>query len=81
MKHKNRNTVAPHAGPRPVCLNHLRRGEGYLATTLDGAISRGIYLGMENVHGDRSILLAGSNDTSSIKIGVIESVEHLPLAA
>jgi hypothetical protein len=81
MTSTNHNAVAPITGARSVCLNHLRRGECYLATMRNGATSRGIYLGMENLHGDRSIVLAGSGDICSIGLDAIASVEPLAYAA
>jgi hypothetical protein len=67
--------------PDQACLNHLRRGRRYEATTHHGATARGVYLGVETAHGDRAILLAGPNATRAIPIVSIMAVDALRVAA
>jgi hypothetical protein len=64
-----------------VCLNHLRRGRHYEATTDNGNTTRGVYLGVETAHGDRSILLAGPDITSAIQISSLTNIAALRIAA
>ena len=63
-----------------VCLNHLRRGSRYIATTRSGDTNEGIYLGMETAHGDRAILLAGHDAVASIRINRLTEIDSLPIA-
>lgn len=46
-------------------FNHLRRGDTYRATT-PGGTAVGEYLGMEELYGDRAILLRHAAGTDSI---------------
>ena len=59
-------------------LNHLRRGEIYLAAT-DSGIAIGEYVGMEAPFGDRSIMLRNRAGTRSIALCDITAI--LPAAA
>jgi hypothetical protein len=81
MKKQHHNDAgAPDSRSQLVCLNHLRRGQPYVATMRNGDTTQGIYLGIETAHGDRSILLARPNDTRSIGVGRIATVEQFPIA-
>ena len=55
-------------------LNHLERGETYLATT-EGGTSVGEYLGIEALHGDCSILLRHRAGTQSIDLRDVISIQ------
>lgn len=55
-------------------LNHLRRGNTYLATTNDGD-TIGEYLGMEALYGERSVMLRHDGETTSITRTRILSIE------
>ncbi len=46
-------------------LNHLRKGDIYLATTHSGA-TYGKYLGMEALYGERRLMLRGEDGVQSI---------------
>jgi len=64
----------------PICLNHLRRGRSYVATTDSGQTARGIYLGIETAHGDRAILLATPQSITSVGIRRLTDVDPLLIA-
>lgn len=55
-------------------LNHLRRGWTYTATTSAGA-TVGEYLGMEDLWGERAVLLRNNLGTESLSRGEIVSIE------
>ena len=55
-------------------LNHLRRGGTYLATTAIGT-TRGEFLGMEALYGERAVMLRNARGTTSINRGDILSIE------
>ena len=55
-------------------LNHLRRGDTYLATTMAGT-TLGEYLGMEALYGERAVMLRNEQGTTSIVRRDILSIE------
>jgi hypothetical protein len=59
--------TAPPSRSGATCINHLRRGTTYCATTRRGTAT-GVYLGIEVPHGDRSILLGHDAGTHSIAV-------------
>jgi hypothetical protein len=61
-----------------VNLNHLRRGVTYRAVTASGAAT-GKYIGMEEMYGDRAILLRSAGGYESIYQLDIVAIE--PVAA
>lgn len=60
-------------------LNGLRDGGVYRATTRDGFVAVGEYLGIEVTHGEWAIMLRSASETVSIPLQGLASV--LPLAA
>ena len=58
---------------QPPSFNQLRRGSTYRATTRFG-IAVGEYLGMENPHGDRALLLRNYSGTASIPLRDVTSI-------
>jgi len=55
-------------------LNHLRRGDTYLATTAAGT-THGEFLGMEALYGERAVMLRNDQGTTSLYKGEILSIE------
>lgn len=67
-----------HLQPLPE-LNSLRDGGVYRATTLDGLVAVGEYLGVEVTHGEWAIMLRSGSGTMSLPLHRLGSV--LPMAA
>ena len=62
-----------------IDLSHLRRGRSYRATTTDGSVIVGEYLGIEVAWDEWSILLRNAGGTEAIVVHELVSV--LPEAA